>query len=300
MIAFKMMSHFSAFRFIAFQTSTFKTPLLLHLDRGYKRSRFNSNWTIRDKGRQLLFEVIMIDNHLLVLNKPAGIPVQGDKTGDPNLLDLTKEWIKEKFGKKGNVYLGLVHRLDRPVSGVVCFARTSKAAARLSASFKQRLPEKVYIAVVQGSLSGTGDLNHFLWRPNSHKNVVKVSEDEKPGSKRAELSWESLGQLEHPSAGVQTILKVKLHTGRRHQIRAQLASIGHPVVGDIKYGAPYQLKDRTLGLHALALKISHPTLQEQLHLCAKIPATWHQRFLNKTVSINTREMHDLLYDTQKK
>lgn len=192
--------------------------------------------------------VLYEDNHLIAVEKPAGILVQGDKTGDVCLMDEVKKYLKDKYKKPGNVFLGLVHRLDRPVGGIVLFAKTSKGASRLSAQFRERAVEKYYYAVVNGKVEKkNGEIVSFL-KKDENKNIVEVFERDTPGAKRAEIFWEvvKIGKEN-------TLLKIKLGTGRAHQIRAQLASIGHPVLGDIKYGAPKALPDKSIALFAASL-----------------------------------------------
>lgn len=208
----------------------------------------------------MALNVLYEDNHLIVVEKPAGMLVQADKTGNLCLMDEVKKYLKEKYKKPGNVFLGLVHRLDRPVGGVVLFAKTSKGASRLSAQFRERAVEKYYYAVVAGKMEkslsvspfekgrgSAGEIISFL-KKDEKKNVVEVFSREMPDAKRAELFWE----VEKVGAK-NTLLKIKLGTGRGHQIRAQLASIGHPILGDIKYGASEPLPDKSIALFSASL-----------------------------------------------
>lgn len=215
-------------------------------------------------------EVVYLDNHLLVINKPAGLLVQADRTGDADVLTLAKDYLKERFDKPGDVFVGLVHRLDRPVSGLVALARTSKAAARLSDQFRRRTPEKDYLAMVEGSCRGAGIAEDYLKKTDRG---VKVVERQEEGARRAVLQWRTLGEED----GF-TLVAVKLKTGRKHQIRVQLAAIGHPIVGDVRYGAERRLDDRNIALHAYRLALTHPTRKEWLSWTASPPASWGSRF----------------------
>lgn len=200
-------------------------------------------------------DVLHLDNHLLVVNKPAGVLVQEDATGDLDLLRLGKQFIKGRFDKPGNVYLGLVHRLDRPASGVVVLARTSKAAARLSDQFRRRTPEKDYLAVVEGSCVGAGLRRDVLI--TEKEGSVRVAGTGEAAGKSASLQWRSVAEKD----GL-TLLSVRLHTGRKHQIRIQLAEMGHPILGDFRYGAERELDGRNLALHCYRMAIIHPTNDE--------------------------------------
>ncbi len=212
------------------------------------------------------FQVIYEDNHLLVVNKDPGILVQGDRTGDVTLLDVLKEYVKEKYNKPGEVFLGLVHRLDRPVSGLVVFARTSKALERMNEIFRKRLVQKTYWAVVRRKPpENAGKLVHWLVK-NEQKNVVTAHEHEVPGSQRAELTYRVLGKInEH------YLLEVSPLTGRSHQIRVQLASMGCPIRGDIKYGYDRAVPDKKIFLHARRLYFVHPVKKEPLLCRAALP-----------------------------
>jgi 23S rRNA pseudouridine1911/1915/1917 synthase len=218
----------------------------------------------------MTLEVLYLDNHLLVVNKPAGLLTQEDRTGDPDLLTLGRAFLKERFGKPGRVFLGLVHRLDRPVSGVVVLARTSKAAARLSAQFRQRTPEKRYLALVEGRCAGQGRLIDYLRKADRHVRVVAPGT---LGAQQATLSWEALGHDDGLS-----LVDVVLETGRPHQIRVQLARQGWPILGDFRYGASRELDGRNLALHCYRLCVDHPTLRERMCWTAPPPSSWGDAF----------------------
>jgi 23S rRNA pseudouridine1911/1915/1917 synthase len=204
-------------------------------------------------------KVLYEDNHLIGVYKPAGILVQGNISGDITLLDITKEYIKKRYGKPGRVFLGLVHRLDRPVSGVVLFARTSKAASRVSEQFRSRGVTKIYWASVHGKMNpGEGLLVSYL---KKGKSGVLLADEGTPEAREAVLSYKTLA-----IKGDQSRLEISLHTGRKHQIRAQLAAVGCPVVGDVRYGAPYTTQDKTIRLLARSLTFKHPTRNETIHI----------------------------------
>jgi 23S rRNA pseudouridine1911/1915/1917 synthase len=209
-------------------------------------------------------EVLYEDNHLIAVHKPAGILVQGNISGDITLLDVTKEYIKARYGKPGRVFLGLVHRLDRPVSGVVLFARTSKAASRMSEQFRSRGVEKIYWAVVHGRLNpADGLLVSYLKKGEKRVHVV---DEGAPEAQKAILSYKTLA-----IKADQSHLEISLHTGRKHQIRAQLSAVGCPVVGDVRYGASSPTGDRTIRLLARSLTFKHPTRDETLYIEAPDP-----------------------------
>ena len=177
--------------------------------------------------------ILYEDNHLIIVNKSCSEIVQADKTGDPSLEEEIKQWLKQTYNKAGNVFLGVTHRLDRPVTGVVIFAKTSKALARLNEMFRKGEIHKTYFALVKNSPPATeGRLEHFLWR-NEKQNKSYVSVQEKPGSKKAILDYKLLGRSDRYA-----LLEIDLKTGRHHQIRCQLAGIGCPIKGDLKYGYP--------------------------------------------------------------
>jgi 23S rRNA pseudouridine1911/1915/1917 synthase len=211
--------------------------------------------------------VLYEDNHLLAVYKPSGLLVQGDRTGDVCLLDLAKQWIKERYRKPGKVFLAMVHRLDRPVAGVVVFARTSKAAGRLSRQFRERSVDKHYLAVVQGKvLQPSARLVHHIERRARQSRVVGRPTQL---SQEARLHYTCLG-----SDGWTSLLQISLETGRRHQIRIQLSALGHPILGDLRYGAAEPLPERQIALLARHLAVDHPTRNERLTLTCPIPLAW--------------------------
>lgn len=217
-------------------------------------------------------EVLYEDNHIIVVNKRPGDIVQGDKTGDKPLSEVVKEYLKEKYNKPGNVYLGVVHRLDRPTSGVVLFARTSKALPRLNKLFKEKQTKKTYWAVVQPAPPKQQDrLEHWMKR-NAKQNKSYAHKNEVPDSKKAILTYRTLKELDR-----YTLLEIDLETGRHHQIRSQLSAIGSPIKGDLKYGAPRSNKDASIHLHAGRLELVHPVKKTPLVIEAPVPqgdAVW--------------------------
>ena len=211
--------------------------------------------------------VLYEDNHLIIVNKQAGEIVQGDKTGDTPLSDIVKDWLKEKHNKPGNVYLGVVHRLDRPVSGVVLFAKTSKALPRLNKMFAEHdKVSKTYWAIVQNRPQASkGTLTHWLTRQEKN-NTARAYDREVPGAKKAVLDYELIA-----SGDRYHLLEIHLHTGRHHQIRCQLANMGCPIKGDLKYGAPRSNPDGSISLHARNLTLEHPVSHETISVTAPVP-----------------------------
>lgn len=207
-------------------------------------------------------KIIYEDNHLLVVDKPSGILSQEDRTGKPDLLTLCKVYIKKKYQKPGNVFLGLLHRLDKPVSGVMMFAKTSKSAARISEQIRKRKIGKTYLTVVKGKPPKNGFLSHYLLKDKKNNFVTAVDSGIK-AAKQAQLMFQTLEQK-----GNLALLKVKLLTGRPHQIRVQLATETYPVWGDSKYG---QKEKNSIALHAYELQISHPTLKKEMIFTATPP-----------------------------
>ncbi|MEY2664770.1 MAG: hypothetical protein RIT04_578 [Candidatus Parcubacteria bacterium] len=223
---------------------------------------------IMNIGQQL--RVLYEDNHLIAVYKPAGVLVQGDISGDISLMDMVKVYIKEKYTKPGDVFLGLLHRLDRNVGGIVLFAKTSKGASRLSEQFRDRTVEKIYYAWVTGvPAKKSGTLRHFLVH-HDHTNTTTVHDREIGGADHAELSYEVIDTAEKVGGitapvgdNSRSLLRIKLGTGRQHQIRAQLAHIGHPICGDVKYGAKKAFADKHLALYATELHFNTATPNQQ-------------------------------------
>ncbi len=212
-------------------------------------------------------QILHEDNHIIVINKRVGDIVQGDKTGDKPLSEVVKEFLKDKYNKPGEVFLGVVHRLDRPTTGIVVFAKTSKALTRLNALFSSRETQKTYWAVVKNQPPKNNDvLIHFLKR-NEKNNTSKAHLKEVPDSKKASLDYTIIKVLDNYFA-----LEINLHTGRHHQIRAQLSAIGSPIKGDLKYGFDRSNPDGGIHLHARKLAFIHPVTQTLLELVAPTPS----------------------------
>ena len=213
-------------------------------------------------------QVLYTDNHVIVVNKRSGDIVQGDKTGDVPLSEDVKQYIKARYGKPGNVFLGVVHRLDRPVSGVLLFARTSKALPRLNKMFAEHEKvRKTYWAIVANEPPAPeGTLTHWLTR-DERNNTARAYDREVPRSKLAVLDYRILARSDR-----YRLLEVNLHTGRHHQIRCQLAKMGCPIKGDLKYGAPRSNPDGSISLHARRLTLEHPVTHEPLDITAPVPA----------------------------
>ena len=216
-------------------------------------------------------QVLHEDNHLVVINKRAGDIVQGDKTGDKPLSDVVKEYIKDKYNKPGAVYLGTVHRLDRPTSGVVIYARTSKALERLNKMLREKTIKKTYWAVVEKFPKKENDtlVNYLKKNPKNNKSTAYAKEID--GSKKAILHYQLLKKLDNYS-----LLEIDLETGRHHQIRVQLSNIGSIIKGDLKYGAKRSNKDGSINLHARKIEFTHPVSKELIKITAPTPkdAIW--------------------------
>lgn len=230
---------------------------------------------------RILFE----DNHLIVVNKLPSEIVQGDKTGDQPLSELVKKYIKEKYNKPGEVYLGVVHRIDRPVSGAVIFTRTSKALSRMNEMIKQREIKKTYWAIVKKEPPKTSDdLFHFL-RRDQKKNKSFAYEKMVDNSKEAKLSYTLIGKSKD-----YYLLKVNLITGRHHQIRAQLSKVGCPIKGDLKYGFNRSNKDASISLHARSIEFIHPVKKEPLIIVADPPDDVLWNYFLKTLPSSEHNM----------
>lgn len=213
--------------------------------------------------------ILYEDNHIIIVSKASGEIVQGDKTGDAPLGEAVKAYIKERYAKPGEVFLGVVHRLDRPVSGVVVFARTSKALARLNDMFRNGAVHKTYHAIVPATPLTPGhwhEAEHWLTR-NERQNRSYAHRSEVKGSKHARLDYRAIGRSDR-----YTLLEVRLHTGRHHQIRCQLAALGMPIRGDLKYGAPRSNPDGSICLHARSIAFEHPVSHKPISVTAPYPA----------------------------
>lgn len=226
--------------------------------------------------QQLEEQVIFEDNHLLAVNKLASQIVQGDKTGDIPLSDLYKEYLKEKYKKPGNVFCGVIHRLDRPVSGVVLLAKTSKALSRMNKQFREREIQKIYWAVVRGTPpSPKQTLVHYL-KKNEKENRSYIVKENTTGALKAELTYEVLKAGDNYS-----LLEVRPITGRHHQIRVQLSSMNCPIAGDVKYGDRRGNDDKSICLHARQLIFMHPIQKEQVVITASTPNQKYWNIFNK-------------------
>ncbi len=219
------------------------------------------------------FEVLFVDNHVFAVAKPAGMPVAPDASGDASLLDLARAWVAAEFAKPGAAFLGLVHRLDRPVSGVVVFGRTSKGASRLSESFRERTAAKHYWGVSdRAPRAAEGVVEQWLLK-DAARNIVRVAREGDVGAQLAVTRWSVLERR-----GDRCLLALEPETGRPHQLRVAAATLGCPLLGDLKYGARAALPDASVALHAHALELPHPTRPERLRFAARAPALEVWRF----------------------
>lgn len=210
-------------------------------------------------------DIVYEDNHLIAVNKASGILVQGDITGDVSLVDRVKAFLKDKYQKPGNVFAGLVHRLDRPVSGIVLFAKTSKALERMNKAFHEREVQKTYLAIVTGNIPHEGKLCHWMIKDEqANKSFVYASPRDQ--ARKAELSYKAVARL-----GNELLLEVVPRTGRAHQIRAQMAFIGAPIKGDVKYGYENPNPDKSICLHAAGLSFVHPVQKTLVKIKAALP-----------------------------
>ena len=214
-------------------------------------------------------QVLYEDNHLIAVNKPARMLVQGDKTGDSTIGDWVKRYIKDRYNKPGDVFLGVIHRIDRPVSGVVIFARTSKALTRMNELFRERSIKKTYWAITQTELPDLeGSLTHFLLKDTT-KNKTKAYDrlsNRAAKAKKAELDYKLIGKVANHN-----LYEISLKTGRPHQIRVQLSKMGSPIRGDVKYGAEKGNEDGSIHLHSRSLSFIHPVKKEPVYIEADAP-----------------------------
>lgn len=226
-------------------------------------------------------DVLYEDNHLIIVNKAPSEIVQGDKTGDKPLSELIKEYLKEKYHKPGNVFCGVTHRLDRPTSGVVVFAKTSKALSRLNEMFRNGEVDKTYWAIVKNRPPKDEDtLIHYLIK-NERTNKSTAYDSEKPNTKKAILHYKLIAASQK-----YFLLEVDLETGRHHQIRCQLAKIGCPIKGDLKYGAERSNPDGSISLHARTISFVHPVSKQQIHVVAPVPDDTLWKTLESSVETN--------------
>ena len=210
--------------------------------------------------------IIFEDNHLIIVNKPAGILVQGDKTGDKSLIDLVKEYLKIEYSKKGNVFLGLVNRIDRPTSGIVILSKTSKALSRMNSLFKNRKIKKFYWAIISKSFPKNEGILNGWFRKNSKLNKSYVYDNKVSNSKLGSLKYNRIKDFKKYS-----LFEIDLETGRHHQIRSQFSKLGYPIVGDLKYGAKRSLKDGSIYLHSRRVVFEHPIKKIKIDLTAIPP-----------------------------
>lgn len=237
-----------------------------------------------------IVQPIYEDNHLLIVNKPAGVLVQGDHTKDKPLVDYCKDYLKEKYNKPGAVFLGVVHRIDRPVSGIVVFARTSKALERMNKLFKNRKVYKTYWAVVKRKpWPVQGKLVHWL-KKDTDRNVTTAYDKLEEGASKAELEYKTLGKLND-----HFLVEVKPLTGRPHQIRVQLATLGCPIRGDLRYGFSKPNTDRSINLHAKGLYFEHPVKKEPVIIRAGLPEDqfWEQYLSLDDIKVKEKNVNNI-------
>lgn len=212
-------------------------------------------------------EILYEDNHLIAINKPAGFLVQGDRTGDEPILDVLKRYIKVTYNKPGDVFLAPNHRLDRPVSGVLLFSKTSKALGRVNQLFQQDKVKKQYLALVEGVPEPLeGRLTHYIAK-NRKKNISFITKQGKPDAKKSVLSYKVTKVINR-----KCLVEVSPKTGRSHQIRVQLSSLGTPIIGDLKYKAQQNMEDWSIALHCRSLEFVHPVKKERIHIQAPVPS----------------------------
>ena len=236
-------------------------------------------------------ELLYADNHMLAVVKPAGLPVAPDESGDVSLLDLARDWLRRERKKPGQAFIGLVHRLDRPVSGVVVFGATSKGAARLSEEFRAGTVKKSYLGIgcepLATELGNSGQWEAWLWK-DPVRNQVRICAQSEPGAKQARTRWYARTgpRLETWSGGLTpTYFSFEPQTGRSHQLRVTAASLGSPLLGDLRYGAKEALPDASIALHASRLEVLHPTLRKPLVFEAPLPTTaWWRAFVDPRTS----------------
>ena len=213
-------------------------------------------------------DVLYEDNHLIALNKQAGVLIQGDKTGDKSLTDSLSNYLKDKYNKQGNVFTGLIHRIDRPVSGLVIFSKTSKSLSRMNALFQSREVKKSYICLVEGRVENLKSRLESYLIKNQKTNKSHSRSSPREGYKKAILDYEVVQYLDR-----YTVLNVQLATGRHHQIRVQLSTLGHPIKGDLKYGAKRSNQDASICLHTHRLSFIHPVKKEEIVIESPLPKT---------------------------
>jgi len=210
-----------------------------------------------------MIEVLYEDNHLIVVKKPPNVLTQSNESSDKNMLDLVKQYVKEKYNKPGDVYIGMIHRLDRPVGGVLVFARTSKAASRLSKQVQNRSVEKTYYCIVEGNVKDKkGKIIDYMIK-DRNANMSSIVNENTQGAKKAILNYEKCS-IAKSGNHIYTLLKIKLETGRPHQIRLQLSNMGYPIWGDSKYGRVKDRSTKALALWSYRMKINHPTKKEDI------------------------------------